>query len=179
VGLGQIGRRVAAFASTLGMRVAAFDPFVEPAAAQALGVELTSELHDLLAEADIVSLHAPLTPETARLINRERLSVMKRGSILINTARGGLVDESALLDALKSGHLRGAGLDVFDPEPPQPDNELLKRADVIATPHIAGATRASKDRLWRIAIGQALQVLRGERPSGLANPEMWSETKPA
>jgi D-3-phosphoglycerate dehydrogenase len=173
VGLGQIGRRVATFAQALGMEVAAYDPFVAPEVAEALGVELAPELDALLAGADAVSLHAPLTAQTAKLIDRKRLATMKRGAILVNTARGGLVDEGALLEALRSGHLRGAGLDVFDPEPPEPDNELLRRSDVIATPHIAGATGAGKDRLWRIAIAQALQVLRGERPAGLVNPEMW------
>jgi len=83
------------------------------------------------------------------------------------------VDEAALLAALDSGRLHGAGLDVFDSEPPRPDHPLLNRDDVIATPHIAGATQASKDRLWSGAISQALQVLRGERPPHLINPEVW------
>ncbi len=100
---------------------------------------------------------------------------MKPGAVLINTARGGLIDEQALLEALDSGRLAGAGLDVFDPEPPNPGNPLLHRTDVIATPHIAGATLAGKDRLWRAAITQALQVLRGERPASLANPEVWPQ----
>ena len=91
----------------------------------------------------------------------------------MNTARGTLVDEAALLAALESGHLAGAGLDVFDPEPPSPDNPLLHRNEVIATPHIGGVTMASKDRLWREAITQALQVLAGEKPPSIVNPEVW------
>lgn len=98
---------------------------------------------------------------------------MNPGAILINAARGGFVDETVLLNALQSGHLRGAGLDVFASEPPSPENPLLNRDDVIATPHIAAATGAGKDRLWQTAIIQALQVLRGERPAHLVNPEIW------
>jgi D-3-phosphoglycerate dehydrogenase len=127
----------------------------------------------VLQSADIISLHAPLTDETRHLINAERLAQMKPGAYLINTARGGLVDERALIEALESGHLHGAGLDVFEHEPPNPSSPLLHRDDVIATPHIAGGTAASKGRLWSVAITQALQVLRGERPSHLVNPEVW------
>ncbi|HZW34595.1 MAG TPA: NAD(P)-dependent oxidoreductase [Isosphaeraceae bacterium] len=176
IGLGRIGRRVARVASALEMSVVAYDPLLLSAHAQEgppPGVVLAPALEEVLRTADIVSLHAPLTSETRRLINAERLALMKTGSILINTARGELVDEAALLEALERGHLRGAGLDVFDPEPPRPDHPLLQREDVIATPHIAGATIASRQRLWRTAIAQALQALRGERPPHLVNPEVW------
>jgi len=98
---------------------------------------------------------------------------MKPGAYLVNAARGGLVDEAALLAALQSGHLRGAALDVFDPEPPPPDHPLLLRDDVLGTGHVAGATPAGKDRLLEGALRQALQVLRGERPPHLINPEVW------
>jgi D-3-phosphoglycerate dehydrogenase len=170
VGLGQIGRRVALICSSIGMSVISFDPYVDPAVAKAIPTELVGDLETLLRRADAVSLHAPLTDETARMIDRDRLALMKPGGILVNTARGGLVDEAALVEALDAGHLSAAGLDVFDPEPPRLDNPLLHRLDVIATPHVAGATLASKDRLWRIAITQALQVLRGETPANLVNP---------
>lgn len=173
VGLGQIGSRVAAFGRALGMRVLAFDPYVDSRCAAEQGVELVHTLEALLAVCDVVSLHAPLTPETYQLMDASRLALMKPGAVLVNTARGRLVDERALLDALEQGHLGGAGLDVFDPEPPDPVSTLLSREDVVATPHIAGATRASKDRLWRTAITQALQVLRGERPLHLVNVEVW------
>jgi D-3-phosphoglycerate dehydrogenase / 2-oxoglutarate reductase len=170
VGLGQIGRRVALICSSIGMSVIAFDPYVDPVVAEAIPTELVGDLETLLRRADAVSLHTPLTDQTARMIDRDRLALMKPGSILVNTARGGLVDEAALVEALAAGHLSAAGLDVFDPEPPRSDNPLLHRLDVIATPHVAGATLASKDRLWRIAITQALQVLRGETPANLVNP---------
>lgn len=173
VGLGRIGKRVAKIAAAFGMTVKAHDPGVSAEQAHELGVELVPTLEDVLRSADIVSLHIPLTDETRNLLNAERLALMKPGSYLVNAARGGLVDQAALLDALESGHLHGAGLDVFPHEPPDPQSPLLQRDDVIATPHIAGATPASKDRLWSSAITQALQVLRGERPRHLANPEVW------
>ena len=177
VGLGRIGKRVAKFALALGMTVRAHDPFVTPEQARELGVELAPSLEDVLRSADIVSLHIPLTDDTRNLLNTERLAMMKAGSYLVNAARGGLVDEAALLAALELGHLHGAGY-VFPNEPPDPKSPLLLRDDVIATPHIAGATQASKDRLWSSAITQALQVLRGERLPHLANPEVWPLVQP-
>jgi D-3-phosphoglycerate dehydrogenase len=173
VGLGRIGRRVAKVALALDMVVAAYDPFVTPEQAAALGVELAPTLEALLSASDVVSLHAPYVPETRHLINARTLALMKPGAFLINAARGGLVDEAALLAALESGHLAGAGLDVFDPEPPARDHPLLLRDDVLGTGHVAGATPAGKDRLLEGALRQALQVLRGERPPFLLNPEVW------
>jgi D-3-phosphoglycerate dehydrogenase len=175
VGLGRIGGHVARLASAIGMKVIAFDPYISAERAGQLGVELLSTIEAVLRAADIVSLHLPLTTETQQLMNIERFAQMKPGAIFINAARGGLVDEAALLAALDSGHISGAGLDVFDKEPPPPDHPLLGRPDVVATPHIAGATEASKDRMWREAIAQALQLLRGQRPPNLVNPEVWSQ----
>ena len=173
IGVGRIGGRVAKLAQGIGMWVIGFDPFLAPERASELQVELAPTLEALLGTADVTSLHLPLTPETRGLMNAERLAQMKPGAILINAARGGLVDEAALRAALDSGHLRGAGLDVFAVEPPPPDHPLLGRADVVATPHIAAATEAGQDRLWRAAITQVLQLLRGERPAHLVNPEVW------
>jgi D-3-phosphoglycerate dehydrogenase len=169
VGLGRIGIRMCTFGKALGMRVVGFDPWV----ADDRAVERAATLDELLAAADAVSLHVPLTPETRRMLDATRFARMKPGAILVNAARGGLVDEAALLDALDRGHLAGAGLDVFDPEPPDPDNPLLSHERVVATPHIASSTAAARDRLWRGAIEQALQVLRGERPANLVNAEVW------
>jgi phosphoglycerate dehydrogenase-like enzyme len=130
-----------------------------------------------LSTSDVVSLHVPLGPETRRMINAERLAQMRKGAYLINAARGGLVDEAALLAALESGQLAGAGLDVFDPEPPPPNHPLLGRPDVIATPHVGGATAEGRRRIWEGAIVQVLQVLREERPPHLLNPEIWEQRK--
>ncbi|MHB8629860.1 MAG: NAD(P)-dependent oxidoreductase [Aggregatilineales bacterium] len=172
VGLGRIGRRVAKVAQAIEMDVIGFDPYVSTEDAAKLEIQLAPSLDTLLSTADVVSLHLPISEATYHLMNAERLAMMRPGSFLINTARGSLVDEAALLTALESGHLAGAALDVFDPEPPLPDNPLLHRDDVIATPHIGGVTLASKDRLWREAITQALQVLAGERPAHLVNREI-------
>jgi len=177
VGLGRIGTQVARMAQSLGMLVMAYDPYLAKDRVVASGIELAPDLESLLRSADVVSLHIPSTAETRHLMNAARLAEMKAGAILINTARGMLVDERALLESLESGHLRGAGLDVLQKEPPQPDHPLLNRDDVIITPHIAAATEAGRDRLWKTAIAQALQVLRDERPPDIVNPEVWSTRK--
>ncbi|MEM7344956.1 MAG: hydroxyacid dehydrogenase [Chloroflexota bacterium] len=173
VGLGRIASHVATIARGIGMTVTAYDPFISPERAAALGVTLHPTLESLLQTADVVSLHVPLLPETQDLINAETLALMKSGAILINAARGGLVDEAALVDALEQGHLRGAGLDVFKIEPPPADHPLVGREDVVATPHVASATVIGRKRLWRDAIVQAVQVIKGERPTHLLNPEVW------
>ncbi|MBI5929723.1 MAG: hydroxyacid dehydrogenase [Chloroflexi bacterium] len=174
VGLGRIGQKVARYARGLGMNVMGFDPFLSPMQFVMLKIEYAATLESLLAKADVVSLHLPATTETIGLMNAERLAQMKQGAYLINTARGSLLDESALLAALESGHLHGAGLDVFEPEPPHPDNPLLHRADVVATPHIGGVTHTSRNNFWREAISQAVEVLKGIRPVNLVNPDVWS-----
>jgi D-3-phosphoglycerate dehydrogenase len=177
VGLGRIGSRVARIGKALGMQVIGYDPYLSGDSAATLGITIETSLEALLPAVDVLSLHLPVTDSTYHIMNGERLAMMKQGSILINTARGGLVDEPALIAVLDSGHLAGAGLDVFDPEPPDSSNPLLQRDNVIATPHIGGATVQSKDRLWREAIEQALQVLRGERPPNLVNGEVWHRQK--
>jgi D-3-phosphoglycerate dehydrogenase len=173
IGFGRIGKRVARIALALGMRVTTFDPFVSKELVASHEVSLSPTLTSLLHDSDIVSLHLPLTAQTRHIMNASTFAAMKPGAILVNSARGGLVDETALIHALAEGRLRGAALDVFDSEPVSPEHPLLRRDDVIATPHIAAATSAGKKRLWEAAINQALQVLRGERPFNLVNPEVW------
>ena len=153
------------------MQVLAFDPYLSKSTFSELRISRSTNLDALLEQADIVSLHIPLTPESRHLIGRDRLAQMKPSAILINTGRGGLVDEVALLDALQSGRLRGAGLDVFEQEPPAQNHPLLCLDNVVATPHIGPATSAAKARLWKSAIGQAIDVLDGRRPEHLVNPE--------
>jgi D-3-phosphoglycerate dehydrogenase len=174
VGIGRIGTSVARMARGLNMTVIAYDPFVEATTAAEAGIPLVDSLDHLLGEADVVSLHLPLTHETRRLINADRIARMKTGAILLNTARGGLVDHDALLAALDNGQLFGAGLDVTDPEPLPPNHPLLHRDDVVVTPHIAAATAAGKARLYESAVTQALQVLHGDYPNHLVNREVWS-----
>jgi D-3-phosphoglycerate dehydrogenase len=178
VGLGRIGSRVATIARAMGMIVSAHDPYIRTERAAELEVQIVPTLEDLLRTSDIVSLHLPATPATRHLMNAERLAIMKRGAYLINAARGSLVDETALVQALDTGSLGGAGLDVFEKEPPPPDHPLLGRDNVITTPHVAGTNVASLDRMWRDAIAQALLALRGERPPHLVNPEVWEKRRP-
>lgn len=177
VGLGRIGSRVAEIARALGMRVRAFDPYANAERAATMGVELTSSLNDLLASADVVSIHCPYIPQTHHLINAERLAQMPAGSYLINVARGPIVDETALLNALQSGHLAGAGLDVFDPEPPDATNPLFSLPNTVCTPHIASYTDAGLKRMQTMACEQVAMVLRGERPTHLVNPEVWEKRR--
>ena len=173
VGLGRIGGHVSGVARAIGMQVAAYDPFVSDERFAMLGVERADTLESLLANADFVSLHLPLNEQTYRLMNAERFAQMKAGAVFINVSRGGHVDEAALTAALDSGHLFGAGLDVTDPEPPLAGNPLLGRDNVVITPHVASATVVGRRRLVTHALDQVLQVLRGERPPHLLNPEVW------
>ena len=172
VGLGRIARRVAAIAGAIGMRVVAFDPYIDPASAP-VGVELAGTLDDLLPVADVVSVHIPLTDASRGVFDARRFAAMKRGAVFVNTARGGIVDQAALVAALDDGHLYGAGLDVTDPEPLPVGHPLLDRDDVVVTPHIASATADGKLRSLESAFEQALAVLHGERPEHLVNPEVW------
>ena len=177
VGLGRIGGRVAVIARALGMKVLAFDPLITPGRASALGVELVPSLMELLPRAQIVSLHCPSTPETYHIINAGTLKLMPPGSYLINVARGALIDEAALLDALRSGHLAGAALDVFDPEPPMTNHPLFSLPNTICTPHIAAYTAAGVLRMQVMACEQIASALRGERPTNLVNEGVWGQQR--
>ena len=173
VGLGRIGAHLAKMARGIGMQIAYYDPFIDAKRAGEPGGERAETLSALLRSADIVSLHLPLNDETREIMNAARFAEMKQGAIFINTARGGHVDESALLGALESGHLFGAGLDVTNPEPPLADNPLLDRDDVIITPHIASGTDAGKRRILQQTLANVEAALAGERPPNLLNPEVW------
>jgi D-3-phosphoglycerate dehydrogenase len=175
VGLGRIGGRVAEIARVLGMRVLAYDPFISAERAAKLGVELAPSLEAVLSGAEVVSIHCPSTPETYHLMNAERFALMRPGSYFVNVSRGALVDEAALVEALQSGHLAGAGLDVYDPEPTVPDHPLFSLPNTICTSHIGSYTAASVLRMQVMACQEAAQVLRGERPTNLVNPEVWGK----
>ena len=177
VGLGRIGSRVAAIARVLGMKVLAFDPFIAPERANSLGVELIPSLVELLPRARVISLHCPSTPETYHIMNAETLKLMPGGSYLINVARGALIDEAALLVALRSGHLAGAALDVYDPEPPMANHPLFALPNTICTPHIGSYTTASLLRMQVMACEQIASALGGERPSNLVNVMVWGHQR--
>lgn len=178
VGLGRIGRRVAQICSAgLGMRVVGSDPFVPAEAAAQMGVELCSQ-DEVIAQADFLSLHAPSIPATYRMINRESIARMKTGAYLINVARGPLVDMDALIEALDSGKLAGAGIDVFDEEPPAPDYPIRFHPKVILTPHIASTTADGRARIEQMAVARALEFFRGEKPKDICNPQVWEKRRP-
>ncbi|MCZ6507777.1 MAG: phosphoglycerate dehydrogenase [Acidobacteria bacterium] len=159
VGFGRIGQAVAARALVFDMQVVAFDPFLDPAVAKRLGVDLMA-LDELLPLADFVTLHTPLTEQTRNLIDREHIALMKPGARLINCGRGGVVDEAALLEALESGHLAGAALDVFAEEPPA-DWSLVQHPRVVVTPHIGAQTREAQERVATDTVRMVLGALEG------------------
>jgi D-3-phosphoglycerate dehydrogenase / 2-oxoglutarate reductase len=163
VGLGRIGRRLAAKARALELRVLGTDPAVGPAEAAAAGIDWRP-FPDLLAASDFVSLHTPLVPATERLIGRAELALMAPGAYLINVARGGLVDEAALLEALDGRRLAGAGLDVLAVEPAAADHPLIHHPRVVMTPHSAWYSEEAMRDLQRLLAEDVLRVLRGERP---------------
>lgn len=163
IGFGRIGRRVAARARAFGMSVVVFDLFRDEAAAQELGARYLS-LSEVLTASDFISLHAPATPETRDLINAATLKQMKRTAYLINTARGELVNEADLAAALREQRIAGAALDVLKQEPPPPDHPLLSLPNVLPTPHVAGLTTQSAERMAALVVDNILAVLHGERP---------------
>jgi D-3-phosphoglycerate dehydrogenase / 2-oxoglutarate reductase len=144
IGLGRIGRVVATRARALGMSIIAYDPFIAPDQARDLEIELAT-LDDVYASADFLTVHTPLTPETRGLIDKEVLAKMKRGARIINCARGGLIDEDALYEAIQSGAIAGAAIDVFTQEPPPVDHPLLMLDEVIATPHLGASTTEAQE----------------------------------
>lgn len=175
IGCGRIGRRVGEICALgLKMRVLTHDPrCTDWTSITAMGIEPAESLDTLLAQADFVSLHASLNPQNYHLIGERELRLMKPGAYLINTSRGPLVDEAALARVLAEGHLAGAALDVFDPEPPLPANPLLQMTNVVLTPHISSYTDLGFLAMGMGAVEQVLQVLRGEQPPNLLNPEAW------
>jgi len=171
IGLGRIGSRVAELALAFGMQVYACDPYISPEEMKRRGL-IPSDREQLLRSCDIISLHLPLLPESKKFLGAKEFEMMKKGAVLINTGRGGLVDEEALYSALKSGKLLGAGLDVTDPEPPSPQHPLFELENVIFSPHMAAHSTTSLRNMAVFAAGQVVKVLKGERPTLLVNPEV-------
>jgi len=170
VGLGAVGRAVAARLLAFGAHVVAHDPYVSAEEASAAGVSVLS-LDEVLAQSDIVSLHAPVTDQTTGMIGEREFGLMKSGAYFVNTARAALTDEGALYRALRAGHLAGAALDVFEDEPPSPDNPLLTLDNVIATPHIGGHTGEVITHQSRIAVEDLVRMFEGRPPLHCVNPQ--------
>jgi D-3-phosphoglycerate dehydrogenase len=170
--MGHVGTRVAALAKAFGLDVIATDPLLPDDEILRRGARAVS-LDQLLAQADIVSLHCPRDPSTLKMIDAAAFARMKRGALFISTARGGIHDEQALVAALRSGQLAGAGIDVWDQEPPPLDHPLLAMDNVYATFHTAGVTHEARRNVARIAAQQIAALLAGGRPPRLVNPEVW------
>jgi D-3-phosphoglycerate dehydrogenase len=171
VGFGQIPRLLAPKAQALGLKVIAYDPYV-PEESMASEAVRKVELDELLEASDLISVHAPLTPDTHHMFNREAFGQMKPSAFLVNTARGPLVDEQALVEALDEGQIAGAALDVLEQEPPPADSPLLGRTDIILTPHTGFYSIESLEDLQTKAAQEVVRVLRGERPRSPVNPEV-------
>jgi D-3-phosphoglycerate dehydrogenase len=172
IGLGRIGRSVAVRAQAFRLRVIACDQYADKEFVRKLGIELV-DLPTLLAQSDYVSLHAPMNETTKHLINRQSLAQMKLGSFLVNTARGGLVNEADLFPALQSGHLAGAALDVFEQEPTPVTNPLLKLPNVILTPHLAGGDSQSNEDMGTESARNIIALYQGGWPEGaVVNAEL-------
>jgi D-3-phosphoglycerate dehydrogenase / 2-oxoglutarate reductase len=161
VGFGAIAQHAARFARGLGLDVTAFDPFADQATFEEAGVARHESVDVLIENSDIISLHCPLTPETRHLLNETRIRKAKRGVTIVNTARGGLIDEAALLLALRDGHIAGAGLDSFETEPPRVDHPFWGERNVVVTPHVAGVTAEASARVSVEAVRNVLAVLEG------------------
>ena len=172
VGLGRIGGRVAHICGRgFDMRVLAFDPYIPTERAAEIGVEL-ADLDTVISSADFLSLHAPSTPETYHLMTADRFVQMKEEAILLNLARGPLVDPDALLVALDNGQIRGAGLDVFDPEPPSVSSRLRTHPKIVATPHSATTTIEGRLRIENMAVAAILDYFNGKQPKDICNPSV-------
>ena len=178
VGLGQVGRRVAHICGQgLGMQVLTYDPYLSAATCQEHGATPVA-LDTLLAQADYVTIHCPFSTETKGMIGQQELALMRPGAFLINTARGGIVDEAALAAALETKQIAGAGVDVWVVEPPPLDHPLLTYDNVIATYHTAGVTVDSRHAMAEWNAAQLVQIFQGKRPPRLVNPEAWEAFVP-
>jgi microcystin synthetase protein McyI len=176
IGVGNVGSRLAQrVKAAFNMRVLAYDPYVSQDKMREFGATKVERLDDMLPQVDFLSIHAPHTKETFHIVSGPQLAKMKPTAYLMNCARGPLVDEKALTEALRNKVIAGAALDVFEPEPSLDDNPLYQMPNVIVTPHLAGVTRESTKRMAMGAAEQTLQVLRGERPPRIVNPEAWDQ----
>jgi D-3-phosphoglycerate dehydrogenase len=175
VGFGRIGTRTARRCAAFDMTVLIHDPYINQETIRSAGYEPVSDLDAELPRVDVVCIHCPKNPETVGMFNAVRLGRIKKGGLIVNTARGGIIDEPALYQALTSGHLAGAGLDVFEQEPTQPDNPLLKLDQVISSPHMAGVTTEAVAAMAVATSRNILSVLDGApNRENTINPEVYS-----
>jgi D-3-phosphoglycerate dehydrogenase len=177
VGYGNIGSILANMAKSIGMKVTVYDPFVKPEVISGLGYRYETDLKTLLTNADVVSLHVPLTPKTKHLIGENELKLMKKQAILINCARGGIVDEAALAKALENQELHAAATDVFANEPVTVNEPLLKYENIIVSPHMAGQTKEAASAVATMAAEGVIAVMNGERWPHVCNPKAYEHPR--
>lgn len=162
LGVGRIGGRVAELAKAFGMKVVVYDPYVDAARAKEIGVAKVETPAEVVAQSDFVSVHVPLTPETKHMVNEDLLKQFKKGAFVLNVARGGIIDEKALFDAISSGHLGGAGLDTFETEPLK-ESPLAALPNVVFTPHLGASTSEAQSKAGLMVAEQVRKVLAGEK----------------
>jgi len=177
VGLGRVGRALVPKAKGFGMKVCAYDPYVEDDIYALLEVERKYEFDELLGDSDYISIHTPLTPETFHLIDAATLGKMKKHAIIVNTARGPIIDEAALCEALDRGSIGAAGIDVLETEPPAANNPLLSKENALVSPHVAWYSEESFEADMIDGMDELERVLRGQRPRFIVNPEIFGLKK--
>ena len=173
IGMGAIGRETAKICQGCGMKVAGYDPFMSREKIEALGAKYYADYRELLKTADIITIHVPLTEETRNMIAKEQLASMKKTALIINCSRGGIINESDLVQALREGVIAGAGTDVYCNEPPKTDDPLLNCPNLIVSPHAAAQTREAVIKMAQMCINGCLAVCRGEKWPYVADPKVY------
>jgi D-3-phosphoglycerate dehydrogenase len=173
IGFGNIGKETAKICSGNGMKVYVYDPFVKRETVTASGYIFVTDLHEILSVSDIISLHMPLIPSTRKMFGVKEFQAMKEGIFIVNCARGEIIDEAALYEALTSGKVAGAAVDVMEAEPMDPHHQLFSLSNFLATPHMAALTRESASRTSQLTVRGALAVIRGEKWPHVANREVY------
>jgi D-3-phosphoglycerate dehydrogenase len=177
-GFGRIGRRTAEIAvKGLGMRALVFDPYLKGRPDTGFEYSVAGSLDELAKTADFLSIHVPYSPETDKLIGKKVFAAMKKTAVLINTSRGGVIDEAAMIEALRSGTIAAVGLDVFEKEPPEKDNPLFAMENAILTPHLSSFTEDGKRKMGLAVVEGVLDVLAGRKPRFMVNEEIWEKRR--
>lgn len=176
IGMGAIGRETAKICQGCGMKVAGYDPFMSQEKIEALGAKYYADYRELLKTADIITIHVPLTEETRNMIAKEQLASMKKTALIINCSRGGIINESDLVQALREGVIAGAGTDVYCNEPPKTDDPLLNCPNLIVSPHSAAQTREAVIKMAQMCINGCLAVCRGEKWPYVADPKVYEHS---
>ena len=177
IGLGRIGRDVASLCTGIGMKVAGYDPFLTKEQIEGMGYEYFADAEQLMEQCDVISIHVPLTPETENMVRKEQFQKMKKTAIIINCSRGGIINEADLIEALNSGEIAGAGLDVFVGEELKPGNPLLTAQNLVFSPHSAAQTREAVINMATMCVNGCKAVCQGEKWPYVADPKVYEHPK--